>query len=387
MHPLELKVALATRGARLDPAARDQVALRSGGGLAVELALADGISVGVPVDEAHAATSPFELVPEGRGVLIRRRDASVEPIVASTVPYPRFAGRKTSRGTPMARVAHRIGRHVVVHPGAACGFSVRGTPCAFCLEGARPPAERDAAPVSDVLEVVRAARDEGGCEVVYFNSGVFDADDGGMGFLAPYVEAVRRHFDVLIATQVHPPRTLRWVDRAYALGVDALSYNLEVFDETHLQRHCVGRARYIGRERYLDALRYAATVFPSGTVWTELVVGLEPAASTRAGIDALAAMGVVPVLGFAGAVLDPDDVAPLLAQLYRAVKEQGTPMTWVRDLLGGITPLEARHFAGDGSRLGVTDALVRSRLGGLAARGLARVRRRLRVRPAVDAAP
>ena len=56
-------------------------------------------------------------------------------------------------------------------------------------------------------------------------------------------------------------------------------------------------------------------------------------------------------------------------------------MGWVRDLALGITPLEARHFAGDGARLALTvQQLVRSRLGALAARSLARFRRRLRVR-------
>jgi hypothetical protein len=76
-------------------------------------------------------------------------------------------------------------------------------------------------------------------------------------------------------------------------------------------------------------------------------------------------------------------VAPLLAHLYRAVKQRGINMGWVRDLALGVTPLEARHFAGDGARLAVTvQHLTRSRLGSLAARGLARFRRRLRVRRA-----
>ena len=71
----------------------------------------------------------------------------------------------------------------------------------------------------------------------------------------------------------------------------------------------------------------------------------------------------------------------MLAHLYRTVKASGISMGWIRDLVLGITPLEARHFAGDGARLAVTvQHLTRSRLGGLAARQLARFRRRLRVR-------
>src|SRR5262249_35200372 len=253
---------------------------------------------------------------------------------------------------------------------------------------ARVAGDHGAVPVADVVETVRAALGEGLGDTVYFNTGFFDGEDGGIAFLAPYVEAVRRHFDVLVATQVHPPRSNRWVDRTYAMGVDALSYNLEVFDRELLNRHCIGRARYIGRERYLDGLGYAAEVFPAGTVWSDLVVGLEPAASTMAGIDALAAMGVVPVLGPAhGPTLsvEPTLAVPVLEPLYRAVKQRRIPMGWVRGLAHGMTPFEARLFAGDEARLAVTvQHLTRSRLGALAARSLARFRRRLRVRSATE---
>jgi hypothetical protein len=384
-HPLELKVELGVRGAALDPGARERAALRNGRALSVELQLPGDVCVGVPVDERHAATSPFRLVAAGDALRLERHDAADgPPLEVRPAPTPRFYGRQTSRGVPMARVATVRGSHLVVHPGSACGFSVCGTPCPFCVEGARVPGEREAVGVADVLEVVRAAFDEGACELVYFNTSFFDGEDGGIAFLEPYVQAVRKHFDTLIAAQVHPPRTNRWVDRTYAMGVDALSYNLEIFDPTVLQRHCVGRARYIGRERYLEALAHAASVFPSGTVWSDLVIGLEPIESTRAGIDALAAMGVVPVASFVGGdpgAVEPATVTALLAHLYRAVKQRGINMGWVRDLTLGITPLEARHFAGDGSRLAVTvQTFTRSRLGALAARGLARFRRRLRVR-------
>jgi len=341
--------------------------------------------VAVSLDDPRAERSPYLLLAQGGGYVIGPADGGTgETIEVRPVPPPRFMLRRTSRGTPMPRVATVYGSHLVVHPGTACGFSVRGAPCRFCVEGARTPADRDAAPVTDVLEVVRAAFDEGACESVYFNTGAFDPDDGGIGFLGPYVEAVRRHFDTLVAAQVHPPRDDRWIDRTYAMGVDALSYNLELFDAQLLMRHCVGRARYVGRERYLAALGYAASIFPSGTVWSDLVLGLEPSATTQAGIDALVAMGVVPVAAFPGGEYPcppPAELEPVLAHLHRAVRDRGINMGWVRDLSLGITPLEARHFAGEGARLAVAvQSLTRWRLGARAARGLARLRRRLRVR-------
>ena len=380
-HPANLKLELALRGTRVD------ASVGRGAGPSLDLVLPGGMRVDVRVDDR----SPFVLrADRGRHVLVRT-DAGgpeAEPVDVRAVPRPRFYERRTGRGTPMWRVATVRGRHLLVTPTTACGFTVVGAPCRFCVEGARVPADRDPVPVADVIEVVRAAFDEGACESVWFNTASFDSEDGGIAFLEPYVEGVRKHFDTLVAMQVHPPRVDRWIDRTYAMGVDALSYNLEIFDPEILGRHCVGRVRYIRRERYLEALGRAAEIVPSGTVWTDLVLGLEPAERTIAGIDALAAMGVVPVAGIARGeqpVPSPTDVDSVLGHLYRAVKAGGINMGWVRDLALGIAPLEARHFAGDGARLAVAvQNLTRSRLGALAARGLARFRRRLRVRRVSD---
>jgi len=113
-------------------------------------------------------------------------------------------------------------------------------------------------------------------------------------------------------------------------------------------------------------------------------MGLEPPESTLAGIEALTAKGVVPVASIVRSetpLPEPTAIAPVLTELYRAVKRRGINMGWVRDLALGITPLEARQFAGDGARLAVTlQQLTRFRLGALATRNLSRFRRRLRVR-------
>ena len=398
-HPAYLKLELAVRGLRLDPSVRQHPELFRADFLgdqvtrSLDLALSGDVRVAVAVEEPGASSSPFVLVAdEGRFYLVRGGNGTAERLRAvRPVPQPRFYERRTNTGTPMWRVATVHGSHIVVNPGAACGFSLRGTPCRFCVEGARATDRETVASVADVVETVRAAFDEGAADLVYFNTGYFEGEDGGIAFLEPYIAAVRRHFDTLVATQVHPPRSDRWIDRTYAMGVDALSYNLEIFDPDVLSRHCIGRVRYIGRERYLDALAYAARIFPSGTVWSELVAGLEPPESTRAGIDTLVRAGVVPVVSIfhplgetalrERLLPEPAAIVPVLEHLYLAVKRAHINMGWVRDLSLGITPLEARVFAGDGAMLAVAvQHMTRWRLGALAARSLARFRRRLRVK-------
>jgi hypothetical protein len=179
------------------------------------------------------------------------------------------------------------------------------------------------------------------------------------------------------------------------MGVDALSYSVEIFDPHALGQYLPGRVRHIGRERYYAALSYAASIFPSGTVWSDLIVGLEHTRSTMRGIDELSALGVVPVLGVAtrqvarGAPAPAsslaEDVGALGAHLYTVVKERGINMGWLRDLSTGMTPLEARFFVGEDARLAVAvQNFYRSKVGSLTARSLARFRRRLRVRAVSD---
>jgi hypothetical protein len=108
-----------------------------------------------------------------------------------------------------------------------------------------------------------------------------------------------------------------------------------------------------------------------------------------AGIDALAALGVVPVvaarraLAPAATVLDPHDVGRVLAHLYAAVRARGVNMGWIHDLVTGVAPLEA-HPSGAPLVTRAVHGLTRSRLGALATRGLARFRRRLRVKSISD---
>jgi len=391
VDPVELKIALATRGARMDDTLRASLArVPDFAPQVLDVALADDVRVLVPVGDATSAEAPYALVAEnGRVQLVAAPDLRVD-VRPATVP--RFYERPTASGRPMWQVATVRGTHLLVTPASTCGFSTRGAPCSFCREGARPSGERErAASVAEVVETVRAAFEEGVAEFVLFNSSVFDAEDGGIAFLTPYVEAVRNHFDTFVAVQVHPPRTDAWIDRTYAMGVDAVSYNLELFDPTVLGRHCIGRVRYIGRERYLEALAYAASVFPAGTVWSDLVLGLEPAETTMAGIDALAAAGVVPVLAIHHPEPDTipqvtaDEAADVVRHLHAVARERRLTVTWIGDLALGVTPREASRFAGEAGGGGTAmQTLARSRLGAFAARGIARFRRRLRVKAISD---
>jgi hypothetical protein len=396
-NPGYLKLELTAKGMRLDDAVRAQAdvprAAEDESPRTVELVLPDGVWVNAPVGDGVADDSPYLLSARGDHFTLQKNGSSVDVRV---VPEPRFYRSSTSSGQPMHRVAQVYGSFLAINPGFACSYSLRGAPCRFCRTGSGI-ALNDGFPMSvpDVTESVRAAFAEGSADFVYFNLAYVGGEDAGIAFLEPYIRAVKRQFNTLVAVQLHPPKADRWIDRTYAMGVDAVSYPIEIHDAEILGRRCAGRVRYIGRERYYEALQYAATVFPSGTVWSDLTVGLEPSASTIRGIDALIAAGVLPVLSIVGPAHTPppeayrppsiDEVAPIYAHLFKAVRDARINMGWICDLSFAITPLEARFFAGDDARLAVAmQQFYRSKIGSVTARNLARLRRRLRVRTVSD---
>jgi hypothetical protein len=382
------KLAIALRGLRIDESARALLAGDDAAPNSLEVIVDGALRVSAPIDVTGAAAAPFRLAGErGRYWLTDPDHGAGHRFDVQIASRPRFYSRRTSSGIPMRRLASVVGDTLLVHPGGTCGFSAQGGPCRFCVEGARGRRE-PLGSVADVVDVVRTAFEEGVAELVLLNSDAFDVETGGLEFLMPYVETIRRHFDTLVALQVHPPRADRWIDWAYAQGVDAISFNLEIFDPHLLDRHCVGRMRYIGRDRYLEALAHAASVFPSGTVWSDLVLGLEPIESTQAGIDTLVDLGVLPVVStprtLGGPPLEAAALGRVLDHLHVATRRQRINMAWIQELVTGVTPLEAQPDGAAAALTRTVHGLTRYRLGALATRGLARFRRRLRVRTISD---
>jgi len=396
INPGHLKIDLALRGARVDPSARSHLRLLEPTDVDrpahdIELVLPEDVWVSVPVDDELAALSPYVLSERDDTVVLEKDGARFD---VRLVPPPDFYRAVTSRGTPMWKIGRVYGSFLAINPDGACGHSVRGSACSSCLGGSIETPESVFAPtVDEVAEVVRAAFAEGAAEFVYFNLGYTGTEDAGILFLEPYIRAVKRNFDTVVALQLHPPAHDRWINHSYAIGVDALNYSLEVNDPDILEQVFPGRAQRIGRARYYEALRHAAAIFPRGTVWSELIVGFEPLDSTLRGIDALTAIGVLPVLSLSrqtpGAPVSQElplaEIAPVYEHLFHAVRKARVNMGWVRDLSFAITPLEARFFAGNDARVSVAlQQFYRSRLGNLAARNLSRLRRRLRVRRVSD---
>ncbi len=391
-NPALLKIELMLRGTRVDPGAWDAVGTSGdleGVADGIDIELSHKTPVNVPCKEDFTRNSPYLLKSEGGRFHITDGRDRVE---VGIIRKPRFYTRKTTTGIPFSRIGVVHGSYVAITPSKRCDFFNSDVECRFCamdLDGSTGPSATYS--VDEVLETVEAAHREDRANSIYLSIGFSDGPDGGVEFLKPYIRAIKKHFNSLLAVEALPPEDNGWIDETYAIGVDSVLYNLEIYDRELFDTICPGRARLIGRDRYVEALRYAATVFPNGTVASHLLVGLEPPGSTVMGIDLLTSIGVIPILPIyrpsAGKAvriepLTTEVIAPVYGHLYRAVKKNGISMNWVRDISIITTPLEARFLTKE-KKEGL-DAAIQSiyntKIGLKAAWGLATLRRKLRVR-------
>src|SRR3990170_982043 len=319
-----LKIDLMLRGVRLDESAADlALPFKGRAGSGIDLALPQGTLVNVPCGE-FTKDSPYRLVKRKNGSLIITDGEDEGPV--RLVPKPRFFENKVE-----------------------CRY------CAGNFDLGADGSGKDSRvfTVDEVLETVSEVLKEPRVGIIYHSIGWSEGDDGGVAFLEQYVRAIKKHFNCIVAVEALPPKTNRWIDDTYAMGVDSLLYNLEIFDKELFELICPGRARAIGRQRYIEALKYAGSVFPSGTVASHLIVGLEPPGSTCQGVDFLTSIGVVPILpiyrpqsgrSLRIEPLDAEIIIPVYRHLYKAVRSNKINMNWVRDISLVTTPIEGKFL-------------------------------------------
>ena len=364
-NPALLKLVLALNGVAADSRAES-----------LEFALDGEVWAAARVNPA----SPLRYVERDGAELISGLGAEIG--VRRAAP-PAYAARRNARGIELGKIAAMCGTYATVILRGGCSLASAGRTCALCRGRELTEAAGEVWPIEEVVDALRAAFDEGDAEFVHVVLGHFAADDGGVRELVPYLDAIHRHFDTIVAVTMHPPADHRAIDFAYASGVDAVCYSLEAPDAETMRARFPGRASFIGFDRYLDALRHATSVFPGGAIWSELMLDLGTPAALETVAAKLAAMGVIPLFGVSApgaAALDSEQAAGIATKTFEAVNRANISLNWIRDISTSFTPLDARQLLADAPQLPMLHHLGSSRLGAMTTRSLARMRRRLRVR-------
>jgi hypothetical protein len=363
LSPVELEIELFCRGMRIDPSAtvdrdgRRVTRTRAGLGSGLELVLPaprKPIWVNVPVVEAFAQSSPFELVKEtdGAGDAYAVRDARTAEHYRVEIPEePAWYERTTSSGVPMSRIGVLQGNYLGVYVSNSCMYWAKDQACKFCTTGKNVGvSEQKRKSVSDVVEVARAAREESGCVFTHLNTGYhFEEVDKlepihGLRQCEPFVRALRDEVGGFIGVQAHPVprRKFGEYDALIEAGTDHFSFCYEFESPEWFARVCPGKASTVGQQGFFDAMTYASRKLGRGRVSGEIIAGLEAVGSTKRGIDRIVAAGAFPTVCIfrptIGSELenapppDPWAMREVFAHLYEACRGAGLPI--------GILPIE-----------------------------------------------
>ncbi len=353
--------------------------------LELNMILPGDVVVNIPIQDCLADDRPYTLNRQGDDFFIESESGRVDVSIA---PTPKYYDQKTKDGTPMVRIGRTYGGYLAISPIPVCEFLTENLPCRYCDLDVK----NHGWSVAEVMETVEAALSERAAEYICLNVGYRDTPDGGIVMLEPYIKEIKNVYDVLVCVQAQPPTVDHWVDASYAMGIDSIAYNIEVYDPEMFKRIAPGKLRMLGRERYFQALAHAAKIFPSGAVVSNLIIGAEPAKSTMKGIDVLTASGVIPTLPiYRFGLSDSTDVdtaittiTPIYKHLHKALKRNRLTPTLISHFNLAFNAVEGEFFSGEAPIKGRWESVLKSKRGSKIAVGLSTVRRRLRVRPVED---
>jgi hypothetical protein len=308
LNACELEIDLFCRGIRVPASvplagARPISRTRAGLGSGLEVViptrshLKSDIWVNVPVVERFAQQSPYRLDggPAEGYRIVDDRDGVAYPV--RLPPEPSWYGRHTSNDQLMSRIGVLQGTYLGVYVNPVCAFwnMQPKMNCRFCTTGENVGvAEAPVKSVEDVVETCWAAKEESGITFVHLNGGF--QGERGIDFIKPYVEAIKKRVGLLVGVQLAPERDLRKYAQLVALGVDHLSFCLELLDPQWFAQICPGKARVHGQSLYLSALDYCVSLMPFGAVSGEVIAGIEPTENTIAAIDRITALGAFPTV-------------------------------------------------------------------------------------------
>jgi hypothetical protein len=306
LNACELQIDLFCSGLRIAPSvtlegARGIVRTRAGHASGLELAIPTGswvkreLWMNAPILEPFAARSPYELGgSHATGYTIR--DERTGDVHAVRIPrQPNWYQRLTSRDVPMSRIGVLQGTHLAISLNPVCAFwnYEPALNCHFCSTGhGVTPGEQPQKTLEDVIETCWAAKEDSGVTFAHLTAGF--QGSRGIAFAEPFVRAIKQDVGLLVGLQLAPERDLSRYDRLIDLGIDHLTFCIDLVDPEWFARICPGKARTLGQKVFFEALERCAAGMPRGAVSGQIIAGIEPIEHTLAGIERIVSAGAAP---------------------------------------------------------------------------------------------
>ncbi len=235
INPGLLKLDLFCKGIKIDNScdlyndARPILRTRGGLGSGLELILPKDLYINVPIEEHFVEKTPYILLKINSSYFIKK-DAEIICKV-KLPPQPKFYNRRTSSGKLMSRIGVMQGTYLGIYPTRVCEFWQMDPRmnCQFCSVGLNVGhTEEYEKSVKEVLETVKAAQREEKITFVHFNTGYLHGEE--LDILEPYIKAVKKETGLLVGVQSPPNPNLSKYNHLKKIGVDHVSFCLEVYD-------------------------------------------------------------------------------------------------------------------------------------------------------------
>ncbi|RPH54744.1 hypothetical protein EHM82_06425, partial [bacterium] len=197
-NPALLKLDLYCKGLRLDDSClveedggRKILRTRAGLGSGLEVILPGNLWTNVPVTERFAESSPYTLHRLKGQYLLRWNGRDVTTLTLS--PRPDWYDRTTASAKPMTRIGTLQGTYLGIYQAKVCEYwtAPQKVNCKFCSVGLNLGIDdADEKSIDEVMEVIRAAREESGITYVDFNTGHYDGDTY-LDLLEPFIVRIK----------------------------------------------------------------------------------------------------------------------------------------------------------------------------------------------------
>ncbi len=356
-----LKLDLFCKGLKIDKScdlerdARPILRTRGGLGSGLEIVLPRGLWVNAPLEEHFVRGSPYLLIKQDERYYIEKDGQVI--CKAILPPKPKFYDKRTSSGKLMSRIGVMQGTYLGIYPTQVCEFwqmRPRGN-CRFCSVGLNlGNTEELEKSVEDVLETVVAARDEEKITFVHFNTGYLKGEE--LDILIPYIRAVKEATGLLVGVQSPPAPEFTKYDNLKRIGVEHVSFCIELYNPIKFKEICPGKYQYLGQKKYFEAIGYCVKTFGRGRVAGEIIAGLEEPADSIKAIEDLARMGAVatvcvfrPCLGTGLQDSSPPataEMVPIFKRMYEVCLENNLPVNIAPNIRVSLVllPEEARYL-------------------------------------------
>lgn len=289
----QLKVSLMSKGVQITPGAYKALVGDEGKPLSVfdyvttsglGLILPDNVYVNANFKEESCRESENILDVEDK-LMIRSPYGEFE---VTCLPVPSYYNEMLSSGRPVTEVIMTHADRMRISPIRGCSNR-----CQFCDMGTASPYQK--AGINEISEALEIALGDTNItpKHMLISGGSPNKDDEE--YLDTIYEEIIKKCPVPVDVMMAPRENKSILERLKEWGCCGLSINLELNDE-ELAKKIMPEKYRIGKDSYLKFIEKAVEIFGRGAVRSCIILGLEKAESTLAGVRCLARLGCDPVL-------------------------------------------------------------------------------------------